>query len=700
LSNISLQATPFQARPVVPPFITGDFQRFIFQINEVDMKSQKIYSRGFVTILTLLLLLSLLYLSFNSAKSYAEEITISEAVKQFAQDKKRMRIAVLDFINTDEKKSRFDVFIADTIVSELSKYPVTLLERKRLEALLKEHELSQSGVVDSEKAVKLGMLLPVDVIVSGSYTSMQDKIIINGRFIHVGTGEILYAFTSSMNVAASTAIDQPDTQAQQNAEKAKCEKIQNDIRAKFEDLRSESLINNAVSSALKIPFNGECGNIHFFVISTLYRYKIYPPEYKSFLIATLDTIDNPTDDERAREIIRYFAYDGNIDSDEWKSGIEVIKKTRNYMLHIPIGYLLKSDSADRAIVKKRADEIMLLGIDKKIGRPVPSLPEDVLYTVISALKKEDKEAAVYIYKKYSNLMPDEDKYNKKISGLLESMYFDSYDSKTPYEKKSQKEILSILINFYKNKQSEVMAEECAGFLKTLESKTESAYEHDKEKINAYKEDIAIAGKSLENLFCISIGTAKKNGYRYIVDERIQYALKNRMKCEFAPAIKDLEADMRSGDWDKKLVAIELLSKIGASAAEAEETVIKYLGQQGYGSQGGKLRSLCAKTLGNINTSSPKGISMLIESFPDYDNGVSYEAEEAVKKIGLKAMPYLAQGLGHKEHAVRFRCAKALGNLGRNAKSTVPELKKIAEKDEDPYVRKEAQGAIQMIINDF
>ncbi len=659
------------------------------------MRSQKIYSSIFQIILTLLLIIySLSYFSSVSINAYAEESSISEAVKQFAQDKKRMRIAVLDFINTDEKKSRFDVFIADTIVSELSKYPLTLLERKRLEALLKEHELSQSGVVDSEKAVKLGMLLPVDVIVSGSYTTAQDKIIINGRFIHVGTGEILYAFTSSMNISSSAGISQPDAEAQLKDEKLKCRNEHKDIKTKFEDLRSESSINNSINAAMKIPFSGECGNIHYFVISTLHRYKIYPQQYKAFLISTLDSIDNPIDDERAREIIRYFAYDGNIENDEWKAGIEAVKKTRSYMLHLPLDYLLKGNSADRSIVKKRADEIISLGIDNKIGRPVPALPEDILFTVLSALKKEDKEAAVHVFKKYANLMPDEDKYNKKISGLLKSMYFDSD------ERKMQKEVLPILTNFYKNKQSEVMAEECADFLKNIENKTEATPELDKEKINAYTEDLSSANRPLESLFCISVGAARKKGYRYIVDERVQYILKNKMKCEFAPSVKNLEADMRSGDWEKKLAAIELLSKIGAAAAEAEVTVIKYLGQQGYGSQGGKLRSLCARTLGNIKTSNSKGITLLIESFPDYDNGVSYEAEEAIKKIGLQAMPYLAKGLGHKEHAVRFRCAKALGNLGKNAKNSVPDLKRLAEKDENPYVRREAQGAVQMITNDY
>ncbi len=627
-------------------------------------------------------------LSSFIANVYAEEISISEAVKKFAQDKKRMRIAVMDFVNTDEKKSGFDAFIADTILSELGKYQITLLERKRLETLLKENELSQSGIVDPEKAVKLGMLLPVDVIVSGSYTAVQGKILINGRFIHVGTGEILYAFTSYMNIPESDPV------VKANDEKSKCEKAQETVKKRLEDLRTETSIKGAVESAVKIPFSGECGNIHYRVISVFQRYKINPAEYENFLISTLNSIDNPSDDERAREIIRYFAFDGIIDSDEWKAGMESLKKHQSYILHIPIGYLLKNGTADKSLTGKRSEEIINLGIDKKIGRPVSALPEDILYTILSALRKEDINSAVPIYDKYKYLMPDNDKYNKKMSGLLTSMYFDAG------ERKTQKEILTILIGFFNNRKSETMSEECADFIKDINVKIENGYEKDKDKINAYKEDVIYINKSLQELFCMSVGNAKKQRYRYIVEERVLYILSNKMKCEFSPSIKDLEADMSSGDWDKKLAAVEMLSKIGAAAAEAEGTVIKYLGQQGYGSQGGKLRSLCAKTLGNIRSTNPEGISRLIESFPDYEDGVSYEAEESIKNIGLPAMPYLIRGLAHKEHAVRVRCAKALGNLGKNAKSAVPELKKLVEKDDDPYVQKEAAGAMQMITNDF
>lgn len=638
----------------------------------------------------ILKLLCIILLSFVFEAVSASEETISDAVKKFAENRKPTRVAVLDFVSAGDKKTRYDAFIADTIISELSKYKLTLLERKRLELLLNEHKLSQSGIVDSEKAMKLGSLLPVDVVASGSYTEFEGKLVINGRFIHVGTGEILYAFTASMAIEPSKAPASPDAETG-------CEKQKEVIKKALSDLGNESAINKAVETAINIPFMTECGNVHYRVMETFVKFKIYPAKYKSFLITTLNSIDNPSGDKRANEIIRLFALDGAIDNEEWTASLAIIQKMRaTHWLNEPLGYMLREDGVDLEIVKKRIDEVMALAFDKKIGRPVPATQEYILFEVISALRYSHNFVIdkCYVFKKYMNIIPDNDKYNKESSNQLKYMYFNAN------KRADQKEVLSILISFFKSRNSDVLAEECAYLVQSIEGKTKDAWQPDKNKMKDYAEDLPIINKSLEELYCRSVGTARKRGERYTIEERELHILRNKMKCGQAPAIKDLEADMRSGDWDKKLKAIEMLSKIGEAAKEAEDTVIKYLGQQGFGRQGEELRSLCAKTLGNIKTINPKGIEILIESFTERYNRVSGDAEEAIKGIGLPAMPYLVKGLGHNDHKVRQLCAKALGNLGRNAKEALPELKRLSEKDSDYYVKKEAQEAAQMISNDY
>ena len=114
------------------------------------MKKISKYPNAYITveheiILTLTAFMLIFFSSLSFSYAAASSQSIPDAIKKFAKNKKRMRIAVFDFANTSGEKTRFDGYIADTIVSELSKYSSTLLERKRLKMLLKEHALSPEG---------------------------------------------------------------------------------------------------------------------------------------------------------------------------------------------------------------------------------------------------------------------------------------------------------------------------------------------------------------------------------------------------------------------------------------------------------------------------------------------------------------------------------------------------------------------------
>lgn len=627
-------------------------------------------------------------LSFSYAAGAGQ--SIPDAIKKFAKNKKRMRIAVFDFANTSGEKTRFDGYIADTIVSELSKYSLTLLERKRLKMLLKEHALSQSGVVDSQKALKMGMLLPLDVIVSGSYTHIGHSVVVNGRFIHVGSGEILYAFTASIKT---------QTEKQANGkEKPTCEPIWQPVNQSLKNLKDKKAVNHAVECATGVPFESECGKIHYQVMSTFKRFNIFPQKYNKFLIDTLISIADPSNDGRTGAIARFLSADKKVDHAEWKSMLTALKKMNGYALHIHLSSMLNNKYEKKTKVRKRIDEIIKLTEAKKIGRPLPFTKEKMFFSILSGLNvyhRKNMANCVYMFEKYESLIPHNDKYNKKAAELLEIIYLVDND------RGIQKKALKNLIRFYKNRgKSELLAKKITETIRSIESKIDDRYEQDENKKSNYKNDLKVINTSLPGIICMSVAAARKKGFRSQVEDRIEYILKNNIPCEHAPSIKDLENDMRSGDWDRKLKAVELLSKIGTAAKPAEQTVIKYLGQQGFGRNGGRLRRFCAVTLGNIKTNDPKGITLLIESFQDYNNGVSHEAKQTIKKINVVALPYLVKGLEHEHHAVRYGCAEALGNLGREAEQAVEELKKIAQKDDDPYVRKQAKGAVQMIKNSF
>ena len=61
------------------------------------------------------------------------------------------------------------------------------------------------------------------------------------------------------------------------------------------------------------------------------------------------------------------------------------------------------------------------------------------------------------------------------------------------------------------------------------------------------------------------------------------------------------------------------------------------------------------------------------------------------------MPVLIQLLGDDNREVRSRAAKALGQIGTEAKPAIPALSQLLE-DQDPYVRSQAARALDRLKN--
>ncbi len=120
-------------------------------------------------------------------------------------DFKRTKIAVLDF---DLKGSGFETEDMGAIVAEwfitafVKDGRFDVIERGLLKKILNEHKLGMSGIVDETTATKLGKLLGVKIIISGSVLKLQNILEINARIIDVETASIIAA----ENVKSSAAV--------------------------------------------------------------------------------------------------------------------------------------------------------------------------------------------------------------------------------------------------------------------------------------------------------------------------------------------------------------------------------------------------------------------------------------------------------------------------------------------------------------
>ena len=101
------------------------------------------------------------------------------------------RIAVIYF-DSPEDNTKLRKGLADMLISDLSKVNMlNVVERSRLEEILKEQNLNNSKQFDSNTATQLGKLLGVEYILTGSYFEIMGKLRIDARIIQVETGKIM-----------------------------------------------------------------------------------------------------------------------------------------------------------------------------------------------------------------------------------------------------------------------------------------------------------------------------------------------------------------------------------------------------------------------------------------------------------------------------------------------------------------------------
>jgi hypothetical protein len=105
------------------------------------------------------------------------------------------RIAVGDF-SANGTKTLFEEYIQEEIVNAVisrNLSDITIVERERLDEVLKEQKLSTTGLLDKKTRVALGRILGVEAIISGTTKTTLKEVKVNARMYAVATGKILAA---------------------------------------------------------------------------------------------------------------------------------------------------------------------------------------------------------------------------------------------------------------------------------------------------------------------------------------------------------------------------------------------------------------------------------------------------------------------------------------------------------------------------
>lgn len=113
-----------------------------------------------------------------------------------AQDEEpdRRVVAVLRFDNNtgDQQYDHLGRALSSMTISDLSVIErIQLVERERLEELLAELDLQQSGYVDPESARSVGMIIGAEYVVAGAFVTVEPDMRLDTRIDRVETSEIV-----------------------------------------------------------------------------------------------------------------------------------------------------------------------------------------------------------------------------------------------------------------------------------------------------------------------------------------------------------------------------------------------------------------------------------------------------------------------------------------------------------------------------
>jgi TolB-like protein len=125
---------------------------------------------------------------------FAISVLLASPLRAVAANDTRPTVAVLyfDYSGKSEDMAVLKKGLAQMLISDLSTLDgVRLVERDRLEEILAELKLGQSGKLDQATAAKVGKLLGARYMVLGGYFDLMETLRADARVIEVETGKVV-----------------------------------------------------------------------------------------------------------------------------------------------------------------------------------------------------------------------------------------------------------------------------------------------------------------------------------------------------------------------------------------------------------------------------------------------------------------------------------------------------------------------------
>jgi TolB-like protein len=186
---------------------------------------------------SLAILLGALFFGMTPAARAQDLRPIASTIASRISTSNHKTLAVVDFTDLEGNVTKLGRFLAEELsvdlVEEAKGFDV--IDRTHLKALLQEHQLSATGLIDPLTARKLGKIAGADALVTGTLTPFGDSIRLSVKVLDTETAKMLAAsttevpktpalaaligdVTSSSRTSASPPADQPPSPAAAAAE--------------------------------------------------------------------------------------------------------------------------------------------------------------------------------------------------------------------------------------------------------------------------------------------------------------------------------------------------------------------------------------------------------------------------------------------------------------------------------------------------
>jgi TolB-like protein len=602
-------------------------------------------------------------------------------------NRKKIRLAVLPFSSTGDTPAdatSFGEYFADQLITAFSKKKECVLyERGRLDALGKELALNLTGLIDEKAAKQIGDMVPIDYLMTGTYTRLKSSIEINARLLDVITGEIKYGYTGKIKLTRKllalfpeeTPVEEPvrkDTPAITEEDNGRnCDALIKKARVLIQEKKHSSLI----ALAEKHPVTSPCGEIHYQVIDYLIDIGIFDNSYKKWLMKQLQMLSEP-DRERTTvgSILRYFSADGKVDDTEWKSFTDMLRYSHKRNRSFYVRVLFRTDDFFKTTSHWRSRMDAYISTIPLPDEPVNSSSRAAAFMFLQPLSIESAPSEHYRYWLQKHLDKISGKESQRFLEKLTKEYAPSY-------------IINVdSANFITALEDIIL---CHKGSTPCEKNALTTHYFIKKLIDATSERFRdewrpFFARQLDH-FMKECRESITRQYKFIPQNLIEYCTGYCLKYDIRvpgkiPSINEVVEKIKDPDIRVRTGAAELLAEAGSStlpvagqlARALERSVVSI---RVYGNPNFQYALMDA--LANSGTKDPAIHTTMIAMFEQpAHTDLPRKTLKALAKMGPVIIPSLKKAYPIKPAYVQKMIIRTLKTMKGTAKETVPWLKQI------------------------